>query len=259
MEKFDLAIVGGGLIGCSIAFELSKENLRIIVLDRQQPGQESSWAAAGMLSPAPHSPQDILLVPLAKESLRLYSEFVREIEECSGAPVGYARRSAFHIFFGSDGEAERDCMISEHKRLGLDSESVSVSDTRRSESDLTQETSAAALFSDEGSVEPRLLIEAILAANRKRSVEIRSDFNATSLVVDRGRCTGIHGNGEIIPAKQVVMAAGCFLRQHHLGDERPFRAPPCAAGSRTNGFARRPECDHPSCCALPPWVSCSKI
>ena len=210
MENFDVAIVGGGLIGCSIAFELSKENLRVIVLDRQQPGLEASWAAAGMLSPAPHSPQDVTLVPLAKESLRLYPEFVREIEECSATRVGYAQKSAFHIFFGSNGEAERDIMISENKRLGLNCESASVSDALKSEKALTSEMSAAALLSNEGSVEPRLLMEAILIANRNRGVEIRSDFNATSLVVDRGRCTGIRGNGGVIAAKQVVMAAGCF-------------------------------------------------
>jgi glycine oxidase len=210
VEKFDVAIVGGGLIGCSIAFELSTENLRIIVLDRQQPGQEASWAAAGMLSPSPHSPQDIPLVPLAKESLRLYSEFVREIEEYSGASVSYARGSAFHIFFGSNGEAERDSMISEHELLGLNCESVPVSEARRCENALTAEMSAAVLLSDEGSVEPRPLMDAILAANRNRGVEIRSDFNATSLVVERGRCTGVRGNGEVTAAKQVVMAAGCF-------------------------------------------------
>jgi len=210
VEKFDVAIVGGGLIGCSIASELSKENLRIIVLDRQQPGQEASWAAAGMLSPAPHSPQDIPLVPLAKESLRLYPKFVREIEEHSGTSVGYAGKGAFHIFFGSSGEAERDGMVSEHKRLGLDCEPVPVGDARRSENALTSEMSAAALLPYEGIVEPRRLMEAIVAANRNRGVEIRSDFNATSLVVDRGRCTGIRGNGEVILAKQLVMAAGCF-------------------------------------------------
>jgi len=210
VEKFDVAIVGGGLIGCSIAFELSQENLRIIVLDRQQLGQEASWAAAGMLSPAPHSPHDIPLVPLAKESLHLYSEFVREIEECSGVPIGYAQSGAFHIFFGSNGEAERDSMISENKRLGLHCESIPVSYARKSENAVTAEMSSAAWLSDEGIVDPRLLMEAILAANRNCGVEIRSDFNSTALTVDRGRCTGIYGNGEVIAAKQVVMAAGCF-------------------------------------------------
>ncbi len=190
-NAFDVAIVGGGLIGCSIAFELSKEKLRIIVVDRQQPGKEASWAAAGMLSPAPHSPQDIPLVALAKESLRLYSEFVREIEETSCASVGYSRKNAFHVFFGPSGEAERDSMISEHQRYGLECEAVSVSEARKSESGLTAEMSAAALLLDEGSVEPRLLMEAILTANRNRGVQVRAGFHATSLVVDQGRCTGI--------------------------------------------------------------------
>ena len=99
VERFDVAIVGGGIIGCSIAFELAAEKLKIVVLDRQQPGREASWAAAGMLSPAPDSPRDIPLVPLARESLSLYPEFVRAVEEASGKEVDYTRKGTLQVFF----------------------------------------------------------------------------------------------------------------------------------------------------------------
>ncbi|MDE3170941.1 MAG: FAD-dependent oxidoreductase, partial [Acidobacteriota bacterium] len=66
MRTYDVVIIGGGIIGCSIAFELSSQGFRVIVVDRQEPALEASWAAAGMLSPAPDSPRDAPLVPFAR-------------------------------------------------------------------------------------------------------------------------------------------------------------------------------------------------
>src|SRR6266849_3611745 len=86
MESFDVVIIGGGIIGGSIAFELARHKLRIALLDRQQPGLEASWAAAGMLSPAPDSPDAIPLVPLGRASLALYPEFIAAVEEASVDP-----------------------------------------------------------------------------------------------------------------------------------------------------------------------------
>ena len=56
MKTFDVAIAGGGLIGGSIALELALAGLRVCVFDKSEPGQEASWAGAGILSPAPENP-----------------------------------------------------------------------------------------------------------------------------------------------------------------------------------------------------------
>ena len=108
--------------------------LETLVLDKQQPGREASWAAAGMLSAAPDSPRDIPLVPLAKESLRLYPDFVRTIEEQSAEATRYARNGTLQIFIAPCGEEDRDRMVIEHRRLGLTAEPVSLEATRAKES-----------------------------------------------------------------------------------------------------------------------------
>ncbi len=81
MKKFDVAIAGGGVIGGAIALELARAGLRVGVFDRQQPGQEASWASAGILSPAPENPGMIAMVPLGKASLSLYPEFIARVED----------------------------------------------------------------------------------------------------------------------------------------------------------------------------------
>src|SRR5207253_9419599 len=92
MKKCDVAIAGGGVIGGAIALELARAGLRVAVFDRQKPGQEASWASAGIISPAPENPGMIATVELAKCSAALYPEFVALVrseerrvgKECSG-------------------------------------------------------------------------------------------------------------------------------------------------------------------------------
>ncbi len=209
MSTFDVAIVGGGAIGVSIAFELAAENLRVVVLDRQQPGQEASWAAAGMLSPAPDSPRDIPLVPLGRESLRLYPRFIAAVEDASGKSTSYAREGAIELFLSPRGEAERDREAAEYRRLGLAAEAISLSEAREREKSFTPDARAALWFPEEGTVEPRLLMGALLSAAQNSGVAIRSDCRVTSLICEHNR-TGVVAGGEKIEAAHVVVAAGCF-------------------------------------------------
>lgn len=210
MENFDVAIVGAGIIGCSIAFELAAEKLKIVILDRRQPGCEASWAAAGMLSPAPDSPRDFPLVPLAKESLRLYPEFVRAIEEASGKPVDYARKGTLRVFSSPAAETERDAILAQYRQLGLPCEPLSMTEARKLEHALNPAACAALHLPEEETVAPRLLMDAVLTAATNRGVAVRPNCEVTSLTLDRHRCTGLISRVHCIRAGHVIVAAGCY-------------------------------------------------
>jgi len=210
VRTFDVAIIGGGVIGASIAFELAEQKLTTIVLDSQQPGREASWAAAGMLSPAPHVPADAPLAPLGNESLREYPEFIARVEEVSGLTTDFARNGSLEIFFGDQGESDRDRIISENHRLEIRCEPISLEDARGLEPALSAAASAAMWLPEEASVDPRLLMEALLAAAQKRGVEIRSNYPVTGLILKGNRCHGVVAGGKKIAAKRVVVAAGSF-------------------------------------------------
>ena len=149
MKTADVAIIGGGIIGASIAFELAAEKLDVIVLDRQQPGLEASWAAAGMLSPGPDAPDALPLVPLAKESMRLYPAFVAAIEELSAKRAAFARNGTIEVFTSPHGEAERDKMVAEFRALGIAIESISLDTAREAEPALGPAARAAAWLPEE--------------------------------------------------------------------------------------------------------------
>jgi glycine oxidase len=213
VKTFDVAIIGGGVIGASIAFELAGEKLRVVVLDRQEPGSEASWAAAGMLSPAPDSPRDWPLAPLGSESLRLYPDFIARVEAASGKSAGYASEGTLEVFSGVDGEADRDCRVERCRQLALSAEPLDLTAARIWEPALGDGVRAVAWFPDEGVVEPRALTNAVITAAQRRDVEIRGDCAVTELICERSRCTALVAGGERISAGHLVVAAGCFSSQ----------------------------------------------
>src|SRR5271154_3751335 len=210
VSAYDAIIVGGGLIGGSIAFELASEKLRVAVLDRQEPGREASWAAAGMLAPGPDSPESSALVPLGKESLRLYPEFIAAVEKASGKSVDFTCNGTFEVFRGPLAESARNKMVADFHHLGLAAAAMSPNEARKHEPSLGAQAGAVAWLPEEATVDPRLLIEAVLAAATHRGAEIRAHSAVDALLYEGKSCAGVIAAGQKIAAKQVVVAAGSF-------------------------------------------------
>src|SRR5262245_4177511 len=89
MKTFDAVIIGGGVIGCSLARALAGERLKVAVVDRGDPGEEASWAAAGMLSPSVEAEVHSPLFEMARRSRELFPTLVAELREETGIDCGY--------------------------------------------------------------------------------------------------------------------------------------------------------------------------
>jgi glycine oxidase len=210
VASYDVAIIGGGIIGGSIAFELARHKLRVVLFDSNELGREASWAAAGMLSPAPDSPDSIPLVPLARASLELYPAFVAAVEDASGLKAGFRRDGALELLFAGDAERELSTLIALHHGLGIASEPLSAADVLELEPQVGREVRAAALLPDEACVDNRALTAAVLTAAAARGVTIRGNSGVTAVVREGRRCTGVIAEGNRISAGSVVVAAGCY-------------------------------------------------
>jgi glycine oxidase len=216
VKTFDVVIVGGGIIGGSIAFDLAQRNLRVAVLDRQDLMQEASWAAAGMLSPAPDCPAAIPLVPLGRASLAVYPKFVEAVEDASGMRTGYRTCGAIEVICHGEVERELSTLVALHHGLGLACEPLSLEEASSMEPLLGRDARAAALLPDECSIEPRALAPAVLAAASSTGVALCPDMKVISLVYDGKKCIGVKASsGEIFQAAHVVLAAGCWSSQIH--------------------------------------------
>src|SRR5215470_18647460 len=210
MKSYDVVIAGGGVIGGSIAMELARAGLRVAVFDRQKPGQEASWASAGIISPAPENPGMIATVDLAKRSAALYPEFVAQVEEISGQSTGYRRRGTIEALFSSDAKAELSTIIALHHGLGLKAEPLRADDARELEPALSDEVEAAVLRPEEASIDNRLLTAAAFEAAQRSGAEIFPASRVKGIWREGARCRGLILENEKVPAQWTVIAAGCF-------------------------------------------------
>ena len=71
MKHWDAIIVGAGIIGLSLAIELNKRGLKVLIVEKGEPGREASWAAGGMLADSPIETKPALR-ELAADSARMY-------------------------------------------------------------------------------------------------------------------------------------------------------------------------------------------
>jgi glycine oxidase len=209
-KSFEVAIAGGGLIGGAIALELALAGIRVAVFDQGEPGQEASWAGAGILSPAPESPAMIPLVPLGKASVALYPEFVARVEEISGHDVGFRAKGGLEALFSRDAARELSTHIALQHGWGLKAEAISAEDARELEPALSSDIEAAVLRPDEASVDNRALTQAVLEAARKSGAEIFANRKVQGIWREKDRCAGLQVENEKVSAKWTVVAAGSF-------------------------------------------------
>ena len=198
MKTWDVIIIGAGIIGLSLAISLRKQGLRVLVVERGEPGREASYAAAGMLAPAG------LEIPpalrrLAEASANLYPEFVHEMEDESGMKVDFQEHGT--IILSSDSKFPEFAQALSLDELAALEPGVN---PKRDSAEL------AATFMRERCVDPRLLVAAALQAARHRSVDISSGTEVKSVLIQGDRATGVQTERTSYSAAMVVNCAGAW-------------------------------------------------
>ena len=210
MNRYDVVVAGGGLIGASIAFELAQAGLQVSVFDAREPGREASWASAGMISPAPEGPDTIPLVPLSKASAAMYPDFLQAVEEFSGRDVGYRPDGAMEVFWEGDVREEISTLMAVYHGVGLRAEALTGEQAKELEPELREEVQGGVLRPDESSLDNRVLTQATLEAARHKGVEIFAGNGAAGIWREGRSCKGLLLTNGRVEANWTIIAAGCF-------------------------------------------------
>jgi len=203
----DVVVIGGGIVGLSIAWRARTRGLRVAVLDRGAFGEGASCAAAGMLAPgaeADAGERELLAAGLA--SVALWPAFAAELEAASGVAVGLRASGTLIVARDAD-EAEwleRERALREE--LGVPVERLLGSAARRREPALAPGVRLALDVPGDLSVDPRAVVAALAAACERAGVVLRPH---EEVVAHDARSVTVAG-GARIAAGRVVLATGAW-------------------------------------------------
>ncbi len=213
VKTWDVIVIGGGIIGLSLALDLRKRGATVLVVERGEPGREASYAAGGMLVDY-DAETKAALQPLAVASARMYPEFVRELQVESGINVDLRDQGA--IVFSSAGH--------EDERAGLALDSLLPAPLAELEPALAY-PNRPALFLKERSVDPRALTAAALETAKRRKVDISSGEEVSGIDFSHANACTVLTKKTSYSAAKVVNCAGAWSGQigPHKFPARPVK------------------------------------
>jgi glycine oxidase len=213
VQRPDVVIVGGGIIGCSIAFFLAKSGVRALILERGQVGGEASSGAAGMLTAQAHTDEPGPFFDLKLASRALYEGLAIELRERTEIDIEYRRLG--HLvpaLTEAEAAAVKDRVAWQAARR-LPAEWLDAKAARALEPGLTTDTLGAGWFPEDHHVNNSAVTQALAGAALRLGGEVRADCAVLDLVQDGRRVAGVRTSEGTVPAGTVILCAGAWMQQ----------------------------------------------
>ncbi len=204
-------IVGGGAIGCSIAYNLCKAGIHVTVLDQGEIGAEASSAAAGLLAPlgsitGPGPFADLLLASFA-----LFPTLVPQLEEAGGVRVEYERTGSLRVVCSAKHVPNLRKRMQAWQPLGLHMEWLAGEAVREREPLLSREVCAGIFAPEESQVRAARVAPAFAQAAARLGAVLTGHCRVTGITHLRNNITGVTTErGETIACDHLVVATGAW-------------------------------------------------
>jgi len=205
----DVVVVGAGLIGLAIAFELAERGASVRVYDRAEPGRGASWAGAGMLAPHSERLEDEAMLGIGASSLAQYPGFVERVRAASGMDSRLHLDGIVHTAFDSDRlEDLRGIERALHAR-GVACDLLDRRLVLAAEPALSPGVLGGLVVHGEGWVDNRRLGRALTAACQARGVRMARSAEI-AVECDSRRALGVRTSLGFVAASAVVNACGAW-------------------------------------------------
>ncbi len=207
----DVVIIGGGVIGCSIAYYLRLAGVEVTVVEREEIAAEASSAAAGLLAPwgGLNGPGAFAALLLANWSL--HYDLIPVLEEASGVKAEFSRPGSLSTASRAEDVDNLRRRAAIWEEMGLQVTWLTGDEARQYEPLLSPDVLAAVYSSRDGSIMPGAMTRAYAGAARRLGAVFYERSEVTGLERNASRVTGVEtAMGEVIGCQHLVIAAGAW-------------------------------------------------
>jgi len=207
-EKFDVVVIGAGVIGCSIAYYLAREGIKVALLERESFGSGSSAHATGFISLLGTEFTPGLSFQFGLESYREFPSLVAELEDATGMDLLYQRRPSLRLALEeSEEQLIKDLMTWQQEHVAM--RWITSDDVHELEPRLTPSL-IGAVYEDESAQLDSYRLNLALAAGAEKKGTQTINRNVTGLLSEKNRITGVQTEQGDISCGTVVVAAGLW-------------------------------------------------
>ena len=210
----DIVIIGGGVIGCAIAYHLRKAGVDVTVVDQGEIGGEASSAAAGLLAPLGSLSGPGPLADLMLASFALFPTLVPELEDVSGIPMEYEQTGALRVVRNSANIPNLRKRMKAWQPLGLHMYWLTGEEARQREPALSPDVRAGLYAPEEAQIKAPQVVKAFAQAAANLGATLHSHTRVTGIQHQQNRVTAITtAQGETLACNHLVIAAGAWAAQ----------------------------------------------
>jgi glycine oxidase len=216
-DRVDLLVIGGGVIGLSIAWRARERGMSVTLLERDTAGGGTSRVAAGMLAPVAEvefGEAGRRVLELGLSSAELWPRFAEQLQHAADMDVGFLRTGTLLLARDEDEARELERQIAFRDSLGLTTKRLRASVAREREPALAPAVRLALEAPDDHSVDPRSVLDALGVACRAAGVVVREHAPVARIETRADGGERVAGallrDGELVAAERVVVAAGAW-------------------------------------------------
>ncbi|WP_298853154.1 FAD-dependent oxidoreductase [uncultured Ruegeria sp.] len=205
-----VAVIGGGIVGCAIAYHLAKAGCSAALFERKKLTSGTTWHAAGLVSETQGVP---VMSALAKYGLDL----MESLEDETGQSTGFKRNGSMTLALTQARMEELRRKVDYAHGCGLRAEEISLAEAQDRWPLLsTQNAKGAFWFPGDGYTNPIDTTIALAKGARMHGVQVFEDTQVTRVVIENGRATGVETEQGLVRAEHVVNATGMWAREFGL-------------------------------------------